>query len=139
MSTNKIKYRKGYKYQLAEDLIIITPIIPKKKIVHEFFTLDIDGVLCVKRNYAWDGCSAIAYDTNTNMRAGCAHDSFFQMMRLGLLDRNTYFHQVNQFFHIILLEDGMIKVRAWYYFKAVENFSWSSTLAKEEPLVLIAP
>jgi len=139
MSTKVIKYSKGYKYQLREDLIVKTLIIPKEKITHRFFTLDVDGVLVIKEAYAWNGCSGPTWDTNTNMRAGCLHDCFFQMMRLGLLDRNTYFHQVNQFFHAILLEDGMIKVRAWYYFKAVDNFSWSSTLAKEEPPVLIAP
>ena len=43
-----IKYRAGYKYQLAEAYSCMTPIKPNKAVREEFFTLSKNGKLWIR-------------------------------------------------------------------------------------------
>ena len=63
-----MKYRKGYKYQIAEDDYVKTDIIPERRIVTQFITLDTDGMLGIKSGYASDGCSGPMLDTKPALR-----------------------------------------------------------------------
>ena len=48
-----MKYRRGYKYQLAEDEVFDhVSIWPKQDISTDFIDLSADGTLTVKRGYA---------------------------------------------------------------------------------------
>lgn len=84
-TTNSIKYREGYKYQLAEDFELAVPIFPKSDVVTEYISLTTKGILHVKAGYAWDGPSGPTYDRPTNMRGSLPHDALYQLIRQGYL------------------------------------------------------
>lgn len=132
-----MKYKAGYKYQLAEAFVTKVNIYPPQHIGLDFIILGIDGTLMINKGYAWDGCSGPTWDDKTNMRAGLVHDCISQLMREKKLDcgwRET----ADSDFRRICLEDGMGAFRAWYYWKAVRLFGESS--AKwQESIILTAP
>jgi hypothetical protein len=63
-----MKYRKGYKFQLAEDIYIQTDILPYHDIKLEFITLDMTGLLGLKSGYASDGCSGPMLNTRKALK-----------------------------------------------------------------------
>jgi len=115
-----IKYRAGYKYQLAESYSCMTPIKPDKAVKEEFFTLSKNGKLWIKRGYAWDGASGPTFDTKSSMRPSLVHDAFCQMMRSRLIDYDKWQDTVNEFFKQQCKEDGMWGIRASIWHAAVE-------------------
>jgi hypothetical protein len=117
-----MKYRDGYKYQLAEDEVFQTEIFPDSDIETKFIALTRHGVLTVRAGYAWDGPSGPTWDDKTNMRGSLLHDALFQLMREKYLDQ-SWFHPANQEFVDCCKQDGMNPVRAWAYFEAVDSFS----------------
>lgn len=80
-----MKYRSGYKYQLAADVVLSTPIEPDETIVVEFITLHTNGKLEIKSGYAWDGASGPTWDTDNTMVASLFHDAIYQLLRKKLL------------------------------------------------------
>ncbi|HOR98919.1 MAG TPA: hypothetical protein PLZ74_11165 [Kiritimatiellia bacterium] len=134
-----IYYRKGYKYQLAEDDVSYTAIRPVADIVTDFIELTKEGRLLIRKAYAWDGCSGCAIDDKTNMRGGLRHDAKYQLMRLGLLppeDREIADIELRE----DCLDAGMWKIRAWYYFEGVDHFAEFAARYGYEPYpILIAP
>ena len=118
----KIYYRAGYKYQLVKDYSIQLDLRLPEDIVTEYITLTKSGLLTMFRGYAWDGCSGPTYDDKTNMRGGLVHDGGYQLMRLGLLSQE-YKGFFDRLLKSVCLEDGMWKIRAWYYFEGVDHFA----------------
>jgi hypothetical protein len=58
------------------------------------------------------------------MRAGLFHDALYQLMRENKLKRcETNRKRADKLFHEILLTDGMVRFRAWYYYQAVRQFA----------------
>ena len=100
-----MKYRGGYKYQLAETEIFQTDIYPEVDIVTEYIWLTTEGVLTVKKGYAWDGPSGPVIDRKTNLRASLAHDSLYQLMRMGRVPSSRW-RDADREFAKILKEDG---------------------------------
>ena len=93
MSKPYIKYRSGYKYWLAEEYQVKVSIIPennvpKDKTTKSFIELTTDGVLTIKKGYAWDGPSGPTLDTKNSMRASLFHDALYQLMRENHIPRN---------------------------------------------------
>jgi len=68
-----MKYYKGYRYVLAEDLIRDTPITGYE-ITDKLTSLTKDGVLTVQKWYAWDGNSGPCLDFKKSLEASCIHD-----------------------------------------------------------------
>lgn len=132
-----MKYKAGYKYQLAEAFVTKVNIYPPQHIGLDFIILGIDGTLMVNKGYAWDGCSGPTWDDKTNMRAGLVHDALFQLMRNKLLDlgwRKTADDELRR----LCKEDGMSGIRAWYYWRAVRMFGekcaeWQDETILEAP------
>ena len=85
-----MKYRKGFKYQIAEDLILQTSFRPESNIYSDFCCLTMNGELLLKRGFAWDGASGPVVDRKSNMIAGAGHDGLYRLMRKGLLDHNLW-------------------------------------------------
>ena len=115
-----IRYRAGYKYQLAEDYTVRTPVCPDDDIIHDWFVLTRIGVLLIKSGYAWDGASGPTFDTKSSMRPSLVHDVFCQMMRTELLSFNKWQNAVNDFFREHCISKGMNWFRARYWYMAVE-------------------
>lgn len=121
MSTNKIYYTKGYKYQLEKELIVRLSEFAKlpkidTEIIDDFVSLGIDGILVVHPGYACDGPSGPTYDTKTSIRGAFVHDVLYQMIRRGLLS-HEWRKPADMIFRNILITDGMGRTRAymWYY------------------------
>ena len=79
--TKSMKYRKGYKYQLADDYTIQIDTKPPEEIETQFISLSIDGLLTIKDGYAWDGPSGPTIDTPNFMTPSLVHDAIYQLMR----------------------------------------------------------
>lgn len=137
MKGDKIQFRGGYKYSLWEDYRVQIGI--RGYVVnHRLFTLDADGWLTIFADYPWDGCSGPTWDDKSNMRGGLVHDALYEMLRLNLLPHDPCFHLANEELRKILIEDGMWKWRADYYFYAVEKFGNASAAISPER-IKIAP
>ncbi len=65
---HKMKYKKGYKYQLAFPEAFDTPFGQADVVRSSFITLYPTGVLVGHPGYAWDGCSGPTVDTKKVMR-----------------------------------------------------------------------
>jgi len=134
-----IKYRKGYKYQLAETYSVYVDIKPEKNVLAEYVQLFTDGLLIIQKGYAWDGASGPTWDDKSNMRASLVHDALYQLMRLELLPQSCK-KQADRELQKAMIEDGAFKIRAWYYYKAVEMAGGKSCQPGYEPYpVLTAP
>ena len=137
MSNDQIKYYEGFKYQLAEDYIIQTGLYGHE-VDEDFFSLTKDGLLTIKKGYAWDGASGPALDTDTIMRGSLVHDVLYEMLRKQLIDER-YRKYADLLFKQICLEDGMNEFRADCIFKAVDVFAGSAADPKNKRKVKVAP
>ena len=136
-----IKYRKGYKYQLAEDYVCKTYIAPCKDGCADTGYLHLDPIderLTIKRGYAWDGPSGPTIDTKNSMCGSLEHDAKCQLMRLGLIDRG-YMKLVDAEFKKTLREDGMSRFRSWIWVWALGTPFGTKARPSEERLILSAP
>ena len=80
-----MKYRKGYKYQLAEEITFQINVFPGREIVTKFIRLTTTGLLTIYGGYAWDGPSGPTIDTEDTMTPSLVHDALAQLMRMNLL------------------------------------------------------
>jgi len=135
----KIYYRSGYKYQLASKAVFERTIItPRKPIQTGFISLDTDGTLTLAPGYAWDGPSGPTYDSKNSLRASLLHDSIYQLMRLEHL-HNSWREKADIMLDKILEQDGMWKVRRWYWLKGVRWFASSAAKPDNAKVVQEAP
>ena len=95
-TTDQIAYKKGYKYQLAEDYIRFIPIYFHDDIQTKYISLipqpDLSSLLTIRTGYAWDGPSGPTIDTKTFMRGSLEHDALYQLIRERLLPQ-AYFRR----------------------------------------------
>lgn len=133
-----MKYRKGYKYQLAETELFWTYITPREEIVTEFLHLRPNGVLSISSGYAWDGPSGPTIDTENTRRGTLFHDAAYQLMRMELLDpewRGLIDQELGRF----LVLSGMSKVRAWVWVKGLKWFGGPAADPENRRQVFEAP
>jgi hypothetical protein len=117
-----IRYKAGYKYQLAEDYsLLVAPLLPVESIATYYSVLTFDGILTIRRGYAWDGPSGPTIDTRTFMRASLVHDALYQFIRVGILPME-HRAAADQLLRRLCLEDGMSQLRAWGVYHAVVRF-----------------
>lgn len=119
MARDEIRYRSGYKYQLAEGYRIKVSVTPAEPINTEFIKLGTDGTLVLKRGYAWDGPSGPTIDTRNFMRGSLVHDALYQLMRDAGLSKEQWRDEADLELKRICLEDGMCRPRAWWVHRGV--------------------
>jgi hypothetical protein len=134
-----MKYRSGYKYQLAETTRVVLPVaFPNSMTMESEFATVEGSVLTIKAGYAWDGPSGPTVDTRNFMRGSLVHDALYQLIRASLLpywmrdtaDRLLYMH---------IREDGMCWARANWIYWAVRWFGkYSADPAGRRPIVTVA-
>lgn len=134
---DSIKYRSGYKYQLAEDYTIRVELIGYS-IDTQFIKLTPIGVLLIRSGYAWDGPSGPAIDSMSAMRGSLVHDAIYQLMRMALLPIGERGYS-DQLLEDICLEDGMNPVRAEIWRKGVSLFAESAASPENVKEVFEAP
>lgn len=133
----KVKYRKGYKYQLYEDNTVQTQV-RGYDISTDFILLTPDGELTLRKGYAWDGASGPTIDSDCAIRGSLYHDGLYQLMREQLLPE-TIRKTADQLLRDICIEDGMWKIRAYSWYLAVRNFARDSCLPVNDRPVCTAP
>lgn len=137
MSGDTIKYRKGYKYQLAETYSLWTDFFEYTAYT-QFIYLE-KGLLTMLSGYAWDGCSGPTIDDHTNMRGGLVHDGTYQLIRLGYLPERCK-ASADKRLETMCIEDGMYHIRAHIYFEGVDHFAGFAAKYGNEPYpILTAP
>jgi hypothetical protein len=133
-----MKYRDGYKYQLAEDFVIKTKVKPAHPINTHFITLDMAGKLSIKADYAWDGPSGWTIDTRNSMRGSLVHDALYQLIRHGLLPVSLRL-SCDWELDALLKEDGMWKWRRRLWVKALRIGGAHAADPRNKKPILIAP
>lgn len=132
-----IRYRAGYKYQLAQDYAIKLLIVGCD-VETDYLRLRPDGWLTIREGYAWDGCSGPTIDTPSTMRGGLVHDALYQLIRLGKIDKG-WRDLADDTFRWLLIDDGMWRWRAWLYWRAVSNLAVGATRPSAERAIRTAP
>lgn len=117
--TSFIKYKEGYKYQLVEELIIQTRVIGFSAET-DFIRLYLNGVLVVKKGYAWDGATGFP-DLKTVLKGSCGHDALYQLIRMGLIPAKCK-KPADLTLQDICKADGMNIALAFIVLKGVEVF-----------------
>ena len=133
-----MKYRKGYKYQLAEDYKIQTNISVEKDHVLDYLFISADGLLKIRSGYAWDGASGPTYDTKNSMRGSLVHDALYQLMRFDIVP-DTWRHYSDNLLRDMMIEDGMFKWRAKVWCFMVKKFAGRCVLEDSQRKVYDAP
>lgn len=122
-----MRYKKGYKYQLAERetmFCLHTSITELVKTTYcEFHPT---GTLIIYKGYAWDGPSGPTIDTEDSMTPSLGHDVLAQLMREGKLPQTCRLPS-NLDFHRWCLNRGMNRIRAWVWRKMLDRFGVPST------------
>ena len=123
-----MKYSKyKYKFKVEENFSIELPFkIPD--FVHSYASLK-DGILSVKRGYAWDGASGPIINTRDTLVASLVHDVLYQAMRLNLIKSSKENRQIadKNFFEILKMNGvNSIRRKVWYF--AVRLFGKKSTI-----------
>jgi len=128
----QIKYKKGYKYQLAEKYQHNINIAGFE-VNEPFFTLSVAGHLTVYAGYAWDGASG-GIDTPSIMRGSLVHDVLCQMVAHDLLPGELQW-KIDCILHRLCLHDGMLGLRAWYVYKAVRLHFRGGNKPQQRPTI----
>ena len=141
-----IKYRDGYKGQLAETACFNVPyaLWPAKPISTEFIDLNEYGLLTIKAGYAWDFASVPVTHKLSNFVQGkhsktpsLVHDAFCQIIRQRKLTNVDARLNADKYFHKLLLERGFNRLRAWWWYKGVR---WGAKMNTQKPKpILEAP
>ena len=130
-----IQYKTGYKYQIVKDAAFAVPELAGHTAFNDFLSLA-DGILTIGNGYAFDGPSGPTWDSKAGMQGALAHDAIYQMFREGLIPRNLK-DIADSIFYRMCLEDGMGKVRAWYWYQGVKHFGRVATIQNKD--IRIAP
>jgi len=140
MARDEIRYRSGYKYQLVEEYSLTVSVTPDDAVeVDEFIDLSTEGVLVIKKGYAWDGPSGPTIDTKNFMRGSLVHDALYQLMRAKKLSKDQWREEADLELKRICLKDGMSRIRAWWVHKGVRLGGGSSASTESRKEIHTAP
>ena len=116
-----MKYRKGFKYQLAFNEKFFVPFLIMFSFKTDFIVVEY-GWVTILKGYAWDGPSGPTIDTRSFMRGSLIHDALYQLMRLELIPQELR-ELSDEYLVMICDEDGMWKIRQKYVLVGVEKFA----------------
>jgi len=133
-----MRFRDGYKYQLIDTHVEETQIKPPDDLSCQFLFLGTSGNLIIGTGYAWDGPSGPSFDSKSAMRASLVHDALYQLMRMGYLNEGCR-EKADLELGRILKEDGMWRLRRWYWLKGVRLFAAKAAKKGNVKPILEAP
>ena len=133
----RIEYIKGIKYQLRKQVKIQTSIFPDVEIKLHFIRLGTDGVLKIRKGFAWDGLSGGAYDSRNSQPGSLVHDALYKCLRSGKL-HSSWRAYIDDEMRRILLEDGVWRFRAWYLWRAVRRMAGFAASPKNRRKIIRA-
>ena len=115
-----MKYRKGYKYQLAETYEIQTNLRPDHDIVTDFAILYTTGLFRLVNGYACDGASGPTIDTPGTFRGAFFHDAGYQFLRMEKLPPE-WRKKFDKLAHQLWSEDMRWQWRADWWYRGVRK------------------
>ena len=120
-----------YKFKVEENFSIELPFkIPDFE--HSYASSK-DGILSIKKGYAWDGASGPIINTHDTLVASLVHDVLYQVMRLNLIKSSKENRKIadKNFFEILKMHGvNSIRRKVWYF--AVRLFGKKSTIKIQE-------
>lgn len=128
--TKELAYKKGYKYQLQKTVRYMIDI-KGYCIVTEYIELFEDGVIVIKKGFAWDGASGPTIDTKNTMLGSLVHDALYQLIRnehLPLELRDKADREIQK----ICKEQGMSSIRAYLWYKGLKWFGEKAAKVKKK-------
>lgn len=135
---HRIKWRDGYKHQLASTYKIKLPNNPMTQYEGQFLSIDINGVLTIKSGYCWDGASGPTWDTNNSKKPSLVHDALYQLMRHEVLSRG-YRKHADKLFYDMLRDNGMWLIRARMWYRSVRMAAMSAASPKSKKKTYSSP
>lgn len=105
------------KYVNVEDYYDVAPFKPQKNIRTRYGEFNRDGSYVIYEGFLYSA-NFPAINSDDSRRGAMIHDFFYLLMKQGHLSRD-FRYEVDYYFYNILLEDGMIELRAYYWFRAV--------------------
>lgn len=121
----------NYKFKVEENFSIELPF----KIAdfeHQYASLK-DGILSIKKGYAWDGASGPIINTQDTLVASLVHDVLYQAMRLNLIKSNNENKKIaDKIFFEILKMHGVNSIRRKVWYFAVRLFGKKSTKSLQD-------
>lgn len=132
----KVAFVKADTYILAGDYEGFAPFMPSNLILTSYGTFKLSGAYEVFSGFLFSA-SFPAINTLDSRRAAMCHDFFYSLMKEGYLDRK-HRYAVDYLFYNMLIEDGMIPLRAWLWFRAV-RFGGDNALDSPKPAIQYAP
>ena len=138
MAETFIRYRDGYKYQLVATYEVRVGVVPELQVVSDYIDLSTDGILTIKKGYAWDGPSGPTLDSRNFMRGSLVHDALYQLIRHEFLQthwKDTADRELQR----MCREDGMSAIRAWWVYRGVKWFGKPAVMPEARKPVLTAP
>lgn len=136
-----IRYRSGYRFQLAEDYSIATTVhdaVRTTALGNDYVWLAPNGWLNVRKGYAWDGASGPVRQTPDIVRGSLVHDALYQLMRECGLSA-TWKPVADELLRTMCIEDGMPHWMAQAVYQAVKAFGGTALDVRSIAPVLIAP
>lgn len=133
----KVYYKKGYKYQLAKRYVGRIDIKPPEDIANEYIALSKNGVLVIKKGYAWDGATYFP-DIIILIRISLVHDALYQFLREGLLSP-SYREEADGVLKKMCRENGMNRITTWIVYKGVRIFASYAANPRNKKKVFTAP
>jgi hypothetical protein len=131
-------FKRGYKYTTTRNFYIELEVTPYEAVDLPFVKMNKEGKTVVLFGYAWNGASGPTLDTLSSMIGSLVHDLGYQLIRLGLI-APEYKEYFDKLLVEICIEDGMWKLRATVWGKAVVCFGKSSCRPSAEPKEEVAP
>ncbi len=123
---------RNYNYQLREDYTYhLGRTFDPAPIGNEFIEITAEGVLTIRKYYAWDGVSGPVMETQANIKASLVHDALYQLMREGKLDHLLYREWSDRLFMDMCRRGGVNDRIAALYFKALHLFGAKNAKPRE--------
>ena len=119
------KKRLRYKYNLHEDYEHKVDIEVEEPCDLGFIKITKDGMLTIKKGYAWDGPSGPTFDTKNFMIGSLVHDALYQLIREKKISLDQR-KQADEILKEICIDSGMSKIRAGWVFLGVYWFGKSA-------------
>jgi hypothetical protein len=138
----RMKYTKGWKYRLEEDLIYVLSERFAGVPSCEIYDGKLDGptrTITIYEGYPWDGCSGPTIDTRDSMLPGCIHDFGYELCRMEKLDYREWRAMFDLEFLDLCEACGMWGPRAEIWYQAVHRFAEGAAMPGSEREVLEAP
>ena len=136
----QIRYKGFYKYQLQQDYLVKTRIVPSSPVCTDYIKLHENGLLEIRKGYARDGPSGPVIDTSENMRSSLVHDALYQLLRNGYLqDPESIRKLADQEFRDMSIEDGVNRWRAWAWYYGLRVGGSPAASYENKKKTLVAP